>query len=283
MANLRAVIFSTDGQRDYAVTPDGQKHILGAVSVLKVISELVPGAIARKALDEFNKNGSTMVPVDLDAMFKMLAPKRARFADRLVSILRENPYGQVPGDCNIQDQATATERTIMSDDKALKDAIENQISTIKRQIDVLNQKAKDSTGQSAADMKAEAEKLGDLIKWLKKPSPYGDQGKNDTFYGLPGGTPGGAKMASYDTLAANSNIAETVIQQVAETTETIDRLVAAGRKFNASKALEDLHTITARTTEILANVDLAQPWVENDLNALAKQAAHIHGLFHGVK
>jgi len=269
MANPRAVTFSTDGQRDYAITPDGQRHILGTASVLQVIAALVPGVIARKALDEFNKTGETMVPVDLDKMFEMLAPKRARFAEALIPP---------------QDRVSATEKTTMSDaDKALKDAVQSQISEIERQIGVLNQKAKDSGGQPQADMKEEAGKLADLIKWLQRPSAYGDQSKNDMAIGLKGGTPGGAKTASYESLESNSNLAETIIQQVAETSETIDRLVTAGRKFNASKANEDLHTITTRVAEILANVDLAQPWVANDLNALAKQADHIHGLFKGAK
>lgn len=269
MANRRAVTFSTDGQRDYAITPDGQRHILGTMSVLKIIATLVPGAIARKALDEFNKTGETMVPLDIDAMFEMLAPKRARFAEALI----------LP-----QDRVAATEKTTMSDaDKALKDAITNQIDTIERQIALLNQKAKDSGGQPQADMKAEVERLSDLVKWLKKPSPYGDQSKNDMAMGLKPTTPGGVKVASYDVLASNSGLAETIIQQVAETSETIDRLVTAGRKFNASKAREDLHAIVARTTEILANVDLAQPWVATDLNALAQQAEHIHGLFKDAK
>lgn len=239
------------------------------MSVLKLIAALVPGAIARKALDDFNKTGETMVSVDLDAMFGMLAPKPARFAETLIPP---------------QDRVTSTENTTMSDaDKALKDAIQNQISTIERQIGVLNQKAKDSGGQPQADMKAEADRLADLVKWLKRPSPYGDQSKNDMADGLKVALPSGAKEASYEVLADNSNLAETIIQQVAETSETIDRLVTAGRRFNADKALEDLHTITARVTEILANVDLAQPWVANDLNALAKQASHIHGLFHPVR
>ena len=270
MSNPRAVIFSTDGQRDYVTTPDGQKHILGVVSVLKIIAKLVPSTIARKALDEFNKTGETMVPVDLDAMFEMLAPKRPnRFATE---------------DLLIQSQdRTLSEKITMSEDKAIKDAIQNQIGAIERQLGLLNDKAKESGGQPAADMKAEAEKLGDLVKWLQKPSPYGDQSKNDMADGLKGETPGGAKTASYDILVENSNLAETVIQQASEASDAIDRLVQAGRKFNAAKAREDLHDITARVSEILANVDLAQSWVSNDLNALAERSAHIHGLFHGAK
>jgi hypothetical protein len=42
----------------------------------------------------------------------------------------------------------------------------------------------------------------------------------------------------------------------------------------------DLHKLASRVTEIAQNVDLAYPWVSNDLMELSKKASEIHGLFH---
>lgn len=282
----RAVTISTDGARDYVETPDGVKYILGPISVLKVISKLVPTVAARRAIEEFNSEGSVMVTLDTDLLFELLAPRRARFAspliqgqDRLGPSLLDEPLGRASE--SLQPKGT----TVMAADadQALKDAVANQIAAIERQIGVLNQKASESGGEPAASMKAEVGRLQDLVAWLKRPSAYGDQSKNKSYYGLKGETPGGVKAASYESLDGNSKIAEEILSKVSATTDKIDELVEKGRKFNASQARGDLHDITARVAEILSNVDLAQPWVENDLRSLAERAAHIHGLFAGAK
>ncbi len=265
----KAVTISTDGQRDFVTTPDGVKHILGTVSVLQVVSKLAPPGHARRVLDEFNTTGEVMVTLDLDRLFEMLAPKRRRLlASPLISG---------------SDRTTKGTTMAADADKGLQDAIKNQIGTIERQIEVLNQKAKETSGQPAADMKVEVGRLQDLIAWLKRPSPYGDQSDNSDAYGLKGVTPGGVKTASYETFAENMALAETVLGQVAETTEIVDKLASAGRRFNASKAQSDLHEITSKVAALLQDVDLAQPWVKRDLNSLAERAAHIHGLFAQAK
>lgn len=265
----KAVTISTDGQRDYVQTPDGVKYILGATSVLQLVRKLIPSRYARQVLDEFNANGEVMVSIDLDQFFELLAPKRRQF---LASPLIQG-----------QDRVTTKGRAMAAADadKAVKDAIENQIAGIENQIGVLNQKAKDADGQPAADMKAEVGRLQDLIAWLKRPSPYGNQSDNSDTYGLKPVTPGGVKAASFDVFAKNTATAEDILGKVAETSETVTKLATAGRPFNAAKAQADLHEITTRVAEILEGVDLAQPWVENDLNSLAERAAHIHSLFAG--
>jgi hypothetical protein len=87
------------------------------------------------------------------------------------------------------------------------------------------------------------------------------------------------KSASYDTFSAHVELAEDIVAKVAATDEVIDQLVAAGKRFNASAAKQDLHKIASRVAEIAQNVDLAQPWVGNDLSALNEQADKIQSLF----
>lgn len=128
---------------------------------------------------------------------------------------------------------------------------------------------------------------------------FGDQSKNDAFMGLgqpkvdtvpdTGYTPPPAvthpqgKSASVRTLTANADLAETILTQVAQTSEKIDQLEAAGRPFNADQARADLHKIACECEGVLQNADLAEPYVANDLGQLAKQAAHIFGLFASAR
>lgn len=87
------------------------------------------------------------------------------------------------------------------------------------------------------------------------------------------------KNASYESFTENVEMAEDIVAKIAATNTTIDRLVAAGRKFNASRAKGDLMKIASRVEEITQNVDLAQPWVGADLAELSKKACEIYNLF----
>jgi hypothetical protein len=198
----RAVTFSTDGSRDYVETPDGVKHILGIVSVLTLISKLVPAMGARRALEAYNATGSVMVTLDVDQMFELLAPKRQRFTSALIG-------------------------------------------------------RQDRQAWSSA-------------------SPVGVV-ESPPMKGIVMVT------ASYSSLNENSKIAEEILSKVAETADKIDMLEGKGRRFNASRAREDLHAITSRVASLLSDVDLAQPWVKSDLGDLAEKTANIHCLFADAK
>jgi hypothetical protein len=87
------------------------------------------------------------------------------------------------------------------------------------------------------------------------------------------------KSASYDTFAAHVELAEEIVAKVAATDEAVNRLVAAGKRFNSVRAKQDLLKIASRVAEIAQNVDLAQPWVGNDLSDLAAKASEIQSLF----
>lgn len=92
-----------------------------------------------------------------------------------------------------------------------------------------------------------------------------------------------AEQPSYDTLKANTALADDILQKLEVTNTKVEALVTAGRKFNASAAKNDLYAVASRVTEIMNNVDLAQPWVRKDLTALSDRANHIHGLFANAK
>jgi hypothetical protein len=75
------VTVGTDGSKDWVKTPDGQRFALGPVSVLTLVTRLIPNTkVARKALDEFLKNGEAMLAVDDSQLWGLLAPRRARWA-----------------------------------------------------------------------------------------------------------------------------------------------------------------------------------------------------------
>jgi len=78
---MAMVTVGTDGLVDYVQVPDGQKFMLGPVSVLRLIAGVAnSGRSARVALDEFLANGKTMLSVDLDRMWDLLPFRRARYS-----------------------------------------------------------------------------------------------------------------------------------------------------------------------------------------------------------
>lgn len=78
---MAMVTVGTDGVVDYVQVPDGQKFMLGTVSVLRLITGVAKShRSARVALEEFVANGKTMLSVDLDRMWELLPFRRARYS-----------------------------------------------------------------------------------------------------------------------------------------------------------------------------------------------------------
>jgi hypothetical protein len=232
--------------------------------------------MARKALDEFNKSGQAVVTLDLDRMFEFLAPRRVRWAGVAIPLM---PHAN----------RTTTEGRNMTDVKAF----DTHLSYIERHVAELDKR-------TAAKKEIPASLIQSFRQATITLPDFGDQSKNKAWYGLgepkvdtvedPGAyTPPPAvthplgKSASVRNLTANAEMAETILTQVAETSEKVDALEAAGRPFNAAKAREDLHKIACNCEAILQDADLAEPYVANDLGQIAKQAAHIHGLFASAR
>ncbi len=300
---LAVVTIGTDGAADYVQVPDGQRFNLGSVSVLKLVTTLVPMRQVRGVLREFLDNRQVMVSVDLDRMWAMFPYHRARYSSANSLMGRSDEGSNFLRGSTMADTGTS--------DKSIKEAVMGQIGRIEAQIYLLQQHSKDAAQGSISKnmMESEIGNLQGLISWLRRPSPYGNQSQNSTYYGLPGGLPGkqagevppefleqqkkmkdkakdkdddkksDKEAASYDMFKANSELAESIVAKLASTDDAINRLVSAGKRFDSVRAKADLHKIASRVTEISQNVDLAQPWVRSDLTALHKQASTIHGLF----
>ncbi len=279
------ITLGTDGVSDWVQTPDGVKHMLGAVSVLKLVTELVSGTHGmRQTIDAFNKHGQAMVTVDLDAMWALLKPHRARWTS--VRALASKSLMPEPNRnlLTIADKQGAT----MADDadKIIKDSISNQIARIEAHIDVIQTSAKEAAPGSITSgmMKDEISRLKDLVSFLRRPSVYGDQSSNSSYYGLPEKLPDGSSARSKQaTLEQHTKVAHQILAAVSQTEEKVDQLVLAGKssKFNVGAVKSDLQRL-AKNIHIIAGhpkFKEAGPEVTTALTELSKQARHIHGLF----
>jgi hypothetical protein len=300
VSRIKTVGISTDGLRDYVTMPDGVKVIVSQVGMARLVAECSRDSRdARRALNEFLKYGESMIPLDLDRLAELTQPPKVRnaFADSLVN--REGqvttPLGRAEMDKFSQDTPQA--------DKATKDAISNQIARIEEQIQLISSHASEASAGSIGQnmQKDEVARLKDLVAWLRRGSPYGDQSKNKTYYGLPGGTPGNAKSAaqqepaqqeqeqeqdkqgSFSALTENSLIADVTLAKVDAANTKIDLLVTAGKRFDYVRAKEDLFKVASGVHDILHDADLAQPWVKDELTKFANQAQELHGLFAPAK
>lgn len=272
---LTTVTIETDGLRDFMRLPSGERYILGTVSIVKLLAASVPDTrLFRRAVSDFNRLGQAAVVLDVDRAFELLAPRRARWASVTIPLIPSPEW-----------TTFRTEGTKMSDVKAF----DSRLSYVERHVTELEKR-------TASDMEIPESLLASFKNAAVHLPDFGDQSKNDAFYGLgapkvdtveegwePPKEVTHPKMASVRTLRANAELAETILTQVAETTEKVDALAAAGRPFNAAKARADLHKIACDCAGILKDADLAQPYVANDLGELAKQANHIHGLFASAR
>lgn len=278
MGKLVTVTLETDGVCDYVRLPTGERYNLGAVSVLRLVASLVTDRRrGRLAIENFNRSGKAVVPLDPEAMLAFLAPKptrRAAFEDPLIPPLWWTP-------------STSMEGNNMSDSKRTLDL---RLSHIEHAIREMNTRVASggSVPRSWHDgLREAAVSLPD----------FGDQSKNKAFYGL-----GEPKVDTVEdgewsppkdvthpmgksaaVLNSNASLAEEILIKLADTSDKIDALQAAGRPFNAAKAQYDLHKIASEVHELLSNVDLAEPWVANDLAAVATKAANIHDLFASAR
>ena len=278
MGKLVTVTLETDGLCDYVRLPSGERYNLGAVSVLRLVASLVTDRRrGRLAIENFNRSGKAVVPLDPEAMLAFLAPKptrRAAFEDSLIP-----PYGWTP--------STSMEGKDMSDHKRLLDL---RLSHIEHAIREMNTRV--ASGDSVPSA------LHTTVHRAAVSLPdFGDQSKNKAFYGLgepkvdtveDGGWSPPKEVThpmgkSAAVLNSNADVAEEILSKLATTSDKIDALVAAGRPFNASKAQYDLHKIASEVHNLLANVDLAEPWVANDLAEVATKAARIHDLFASAR
>ncbi len=262
------ITIGSDGNTDWVKTPDGYRYNLGPVSVLRFVSNLVPLRAARKVLDGFLANGEAVTSVDEEGMWKLLAPHRARWSSGASPSMSSEEWAQPTSRRN------PTMNTFTDD-----------LTSIERHIQALNEAA----SKKAANLPAGVAHLTKLAGKIKSPN----QSDNSTYYNL--GAPQvhevGDKAAStetsitglsFDTMVANQEIANGILAKAASTVQTIDKLAAAGRRFNASQAKADVKAVTAKASGIMTT-DLTQSWVKGDLDKLAARMDSIHGLFANAK
>lgn len=254
------ITVGTDGVTDWVRTPDGLRYNLGPISALRFVGSLVSASMAKKVLDAFLKKGEAMAAVDEDRMWVLLAPHRARWSADVSSSMDPQKSKAHPRKGTM---------TTLSDD----------LSAIERHVQALNEAAS-KKASNLADGVAFLVKLAGKIK-----SP--NQSDNSTYYNL--GAPKvyevGDKVAgrlSYDTYVANTELANSIIACAEQCTQKIDKLAAAGRKFNAARAKADVREVTTKVAGIM-QTDLTASWVRGDLDKLAARADEIRGLFANAK
>lgn len=154
----------------------------------------------------------------------------------------------------------------------------DDLTLIERHIQALNEAA----SKKASNLADGVDYLKKLAGKIKSPN----QSDNSTYYNL--GAPKvhevGDKVAglAFDTVVENQEIANGLLAKAASTVQTIDKLAAAGRRFNANQAKADLKEATTKASGILTQ-DLTQSWVKADLQKLAARVERIHGLFANAK
>lgn len=173
-------------------------------------------------------------------------------------------------------------------DKFIKDAITNQIARIESQISLLQSHAKEASPGSISNdlMKTEIEHLKDMVAFLRRPSVYGNQSDNGSYYGLPEKLPsGGSARTKEAAVQEHSNLARATLSKIAKTEEKIDQLVLAGKKFDIAKAKGDLFRVAKNVDTVVKHAKFAEggPEVATALTELSKRADQLHGLFAPAK
>lgn len=281
------VTLGTDGLSDWVQLPDGQKLMLGPISILKFVTELGTGGAygARQTLDEFNKDGTSMLTVDEDRMAELLKPHRARWTSvrallgaagsSLIPHPNRNPFPSRQG----------SEDPVMPDaDQFVKDAIVNQIARIESQIALLQTNAKEaSPGSITADSaRKQIDDLRDMIAFLRRPSVYGNQSDNSSYYGLPEKLPNGESARSKEaSIQENTQAARKILGTLQAAESKIDQLVLAGKKFDVARAKGDLHHVARNVQTVVQHPKFREAGREVviALHELGKRADQIHGLF----
>lgn len=268
MSERRTVTLETDGLRDFVRLPDGVRYILGTTSVLRLVARLVSDRrMQRRAIEEFNRTGQATVVLDVDSLFDYLAPKPLR---RVASLLIP-PHDRT---------STNTEGTSMSDSKRLLDI---RLSYIEHAIREM--------GSHVASGNSVPTELHHAIRKAAISLPdFGDQSKNKSFYGL--GEPvvdtvedGGWTPPTDVThpVGKTASLVAKTLTKLAETSDKVDALEKAGRRFNASKAQSDLHRIATEIHALLSEDDLPASVVTEGVEKLASEVDHIHGIFAPVR
>lgn len=249
----KIVTIGTDGFCDY-LRVDEAKYNLGAVSVLKLVTETSADIWeAKDTVEAFLRDGEATFAADLDRVDELCAPARPRFAFQWDWSAPPRP----------ESKHLSPETVYMAHDP-LSDATKQGIANIEREIGLLEQSARDNKGITADQAKSTVAVLKKIIGEMRSPggSIAGkDQSDNSTYY----------------KLGAEGEQIEGVFTKMHKTADKIRALSAAGKNFNAKRALDDVYEVTTGVTALLDTPDLAT--VTPEIQKLASRADHLHGLF----
>ena len=293
MPQRALVTLGTDGLSDWVQLANGQKLMLGPISALKFVTEVGVGGSqgARDTLDEFIKDGTSMLVIDEDRMADLLKPHRARWTS-VQSPLQGSPsllISPTNQESLPSCKTAGTEDIVMADaDKFTKDAISNQVARIESQIALLQTNAKDASPGSFTEKNAkdQIERLKELVSFLNRPSVYGNQSKNDTYYGLPEKLPDGSSAQTKEaSVQEHTHVARQILGTLAQTEEKIDQLVLAGKTFDVARAKGDLHRVAQNVHIVVQSSKFKEAGeeVKTALTELGKKASHFAGLFASAK
>lgn len=172
---MAMVTFGTDGFVDYVQVPDGQRFMLGPVSVLKLIMGLVPTRTARTALKEFVGKNQVMVSVDLDKMWSMLPFRRARYSSANPLMGRADRSAQIPRFVETENQAamkTASYDTFTANVELAEDIVA-KVATTDEAIDrLVNAGKKFDSVRAKSDLHKIASRVAEIAQNVDLAQPW---------------------------------------------------------------------------------------------------------------
>lgn len=239
------ITVGTDGATNWVAGPDGRKYNLGLISVISLVSALVPQKKrVVQLLGEFTDLGSVMFRADSGKLGRIL--------------------GKVASSSSIE-QASVRTMTLLKD----LDAIERHIAALREAA----QKKATNLPEGVKILAKMASKLS--CEGLEAYEPETEEIVDDFL-------PGVMEVYSYEAYVSNTKTAGTIASKAAEVVDRIDTLVGAGKKFNASKAKVDVRNVTVRVASLLRG-DVSKPGVAEELGKLAGEMDRLRSLFFPSK
>lgn len=265
---LKAVTLGTDGLADYIELPDGVRYLLGSVSIYRLVRAFIPGVTQQKqVMNRVLKGGTAVVTLDTDRLFEFLRPRVVRNASPLIPPDTTRDPEDKPMNTRLAKNLRALElqatylTKLAGEDKA-NPAVWEDMQRLA------------STLLAVEEGEAEQETQETQEKTAQEQEAQGQETQEQESQG--------SKTANLDAFRVNTRVADEIIEHLGETSDKIQQLVRAGRKFNAARAQADLHKVALQVEEILTQTDLGQPWVRDALQRLAAEASRLHGLFAPV-
>jgi len=168
---LALVTVGTDGVVDYVQMPNGQRFMLGPVSVLKLITGLVTNRTARAALKAFNENNQVLLSVDLDKMWALLPFQRARYSSTTNSLMKKGDRS-FPTDLEIAMQKTASYETFSSNVELAEDILAKVAATNDRIEDLLKEGKEFDSNRAKTDLHKIASRVSEIAQNVDLAHPW---------------------------------------------------------------------------------------------------------------